>query len=136
LGLLERAELAGQRTPYYTPELQYRRLLALAQLTPTALPADDRGLLLRAQAALKQGDGLRGAQYLDAAEEKEKPHWNYLRGMAHRSQQEYREAAECFQKAMEYDPKACAAALEECYREQGDYKQAYHYACLLREMGK
>lgn len=134
--LLDQAELAGKRTPYYTPELQRRRLLVLAQLTPTVLPADDRELLLRAQAALKQGDALRAAQYLDAAEEKETPHWNYLRGMAHRAQRQYPEAAVCLQKAMECDPKACTAALEECYREQGDYKQAYHYACLLREMEK
>ena len=48
LELLNRAQEAGERTPYDTPELRRRRLLALAQLKAVELPPDDRELLLRA----------------------------------------------------------------------------------------
>ncbi len=134
--LLERAAAAGQRTPYYTQELERRRLLILAQLVPMVLPADDRELLLRSELALRQGDTLRAAQYLDAAEEKETPRWSYLRGKVYHAQQDHRKACDCFRKAWEYAPKSCAAALEDCCRELGDYKGAYHYACVLRDMEK
>ena len=133
--LLDRAKKAGKGTPYYTQDLERRRLLSLAQLTPTVLPDDDRELLLRAEAALAQEDGIRAAQYLDAAQDKQKPRWNYLRGKAYHLQKDYQQAYDSFQKAWEYAPKSCAASLEDCCRELEDYKGAYHYACLLRDMG-
>lgn len=132
--LLQRAQAAGERTPYYTQDLERRRLLALAHLEPTALPVDDRELLLRAESALSRGDARRAAQYLDAAQQKQTTRWNYLRGMVCCSLAEHEKAFGHLQKAWDYDPKSCASALEVCCRELEDYKGAYHYACLLRDM--
>lgn len=134
LELLERAKAAGEKTSYYTPELERRRLLSLARLTVVELPTDDRELLLRSEAALKQGDHCRAAQYLDAAQNRSDPAWNYLRGQAYLSNREYARAQTCFEAAWDHAPKACAAFLEQCCREQEDFKGAYHYACRLREL--
>lgn len=132
--LLERAAQAGTQTPYYTRELERRRLLALAQITLMLPPPDDLELLLRAQNALEQGETLRASQYLEAAEEKESPRWRYLQGRVSCARGDYRQAFDCFQDAWNYDPKSCAAWLETCCRELEDYKGAYHYACLQRDM--
>lgn len=132
--LLQRAKLAGEKTVYYTRELERRRLLALAQIMLVFLPADDLELLLRAEAALSQGDLLRAQQYLEAGEEKEAPHWQYLMGSVYQQRGAYEEAANCYRMAWDYAPMACCQRLEVCCREMGDYKQAYRYACLIREM--
>lgn len=132
--LLQRAEKAGERTPYDTPELHRRRLLALAQLQAVELPSDDRELLLRAEAALKQGNYPRAAQYLDAAQDHQEPHWNFLRGEACVGMREYHCAVGYYEKARPYAPGRSIAALEVCYREMEDYKSAYQYACMLRDL--
>lgn len=134
LELLHRAEEAGERTPYDTPELRRRRLLALAQLQEVELPPDDRELLLRAESALGKKNFSRAAQYLEAAQNWETPKWNFLRGEVCRGIKEYQSAVAYYEKAQAFDPKLCTAALEECYREMEDYRSAYQYACLLREL--
>lgn len=134
LALLEQARGAGERTPYYTPELERRRLLSLALLTPAELPGDDRELLLRAERSLTQKDYQRAAEYLQAAQNRQSLLWQYLRGQTHLALQEYPQAQRCLEAAWDHDPKSCAAALEQCCREQEDFKGAYHYACRLREL--
>lgn len=135
LRLLE--SLGPMESGYCAGELERRRLLLLGTLRPgadvcSALPALDRELLLRAGDALNRGDLNRAAQLLDAAENREEPRWLYLRGQVHMAAGEYREAAAVLLQAEAAYPRECAAGLERCFRELGDYERAYHYACKQR----
>ena len=123
--LLDRA--AEIQTCYLTPELKQRRLLLLAEVSqePVALPINDRPLLCRAQNALKEGNATRCVALLEACEDRENVRWKYLRAEAAFALEDYAVAAE-------YYPAACYARLEACYRNLGDYKLAYEYACKQR----
>lgn len=132
--LLDRAAESGGQTPYYSAELERQRLLLLAQLGETTLPADDRELLLRTEMALSQNNPHRAGQYLDATEDQSSRKWNFLRGQVYLSQEQYADAVSCFEAALDAYPKACCAYLEQCCRELDDYKGAYFYACKLREL--
>lgn len=132
--LLAKAEQAGERTPYYGPELQRELALLLAQVKEnTELPVDDRELLLRAKKALVEGDPVRAGSYLDAAEDQTTAQWNFLRGESHFASGGYDRAAACYRLAEERYPKETARRLEACYRSLEDYKLAYYYACKQRE---
>ena len=133
LELLERAAEAGKQTPYYTEELERRRLLLRARLTPTEFPVDDTELLLRANAAIHAGKPEEAVRYLEAAQVRSGLYWNYLRGQSYLGIGDYAKAQACLEAAWEYDPRTCAALLEQCCREQEDFKGAYRYACFLRE---
>ena len=63
LELVEKVAQAGAQTPYYTMDLERRRLLLRAQVAPTELPADDLELLLRAETALNRGEPEEAARY-------------------------------------------------------------------------
>jgi transcriptional regulator with XRE-family HTH domain len=137
--LLEAAEQAGKKTAYYTPALERERLLLLYQAQPAeaakiaaGLPADDRELLLRAQAYL---DGQEYGQCCDAlsAAQIRDARWHYLYGQALMGLKQYTQAVEHFIGAEEDYPQDCARALETCYRELEDYKMAYLYACKQRK---
>lgn len=133
--LLQRAQQAGNATPYWDKALNREYLLLLAQASPeqeTDLPEDDRELLLRAKWALDQRDPLRCAQYLDAAQNTGGAQWNYLRGDAYFMQKQYAQAAECYRLAEDSYPKETAPRLEQCYQAMEDYKMAYFYACKQR----
>ena len=132
LELLNKAAEAGAQTPYYTEELERRRLLLRAGLTPTELPADDRELLVRAENALNLEKPEDAARYLEATQVRSGPYWNYLRGRAYLGCGAYKEAQACLEAAWDHAPRACAILLEQCCREQEDFKGAYHYACILR----
>lgn len=123
--LLEQAEKV--ETCYRTPELEQRILLLLAQVSqePVALPVDDRPLLYRAKIALQNGNAPRCVVLLEACEEHTHTQWRYFRGEAAFQMQNYEEA-------IQYYPPDCYARLEECYRNLGDYKMAYEYACKQR----
>lgn len=125
--LLEEAQNAAKTTCYEIKELEQRRLLLLAQISrdPVELPADDRALLYRARMALQSGDAARCVTLLNACEEQERSEWRYLRAEAAFQMKDYALAAE------HYLPD-CYARLEECYRNLGDYKMAYEYACKQR----
>lgn len=138
-GLLERAGEDGSKTPYYAPELERRRILLLAQAAPEEtlelakrLPPDDRELLLRAEAAMAEGDTNRAGVCLDAAQNREDPRWQLLRGEVWFLRGEHHRAAECFRLAEAAYPRQAAARLEVCYRELGDFRLAYEYACKQR----
>lgn len=133
LELLEKAGEAGKLTPYYTKETERQRLLLRAQLVPTELPVDDRELLLRAEAALNDQKADEAARYLEAAQNRSGLRWNYLRGKAYLLSGDYANAQTCLEASWEHDPKSCAAMLEQCCREQEDFKGAYRYACFLRD---
>lgn len=133
LELLQKAVAAGKQTPYYTKDLERRHLLIQAKLIPTQLPVDDRELLLRAEAALKQKNPEDAARYLEAAQIRSGSYWNYLRGQTYLLCGDYSWAQTCLEAAWDHDPQTCAALLEECCREQEDFKGAYRYACFLRD---
>lgn len=135
LDLLKRAE---ERETPQTAHLRRKRLLLLARAggDPVEicglLDSLDEELLLRAGSALERGEGARAGELLEAAENKTAPVWNVLRGDAYALQEQYAEAARCYHRAEAAHPEMTAPKLERCYRELGDYKRAYEYACRQR----
>lgn len=130
--LLTRAGEAGEKTPYYTPETERRRVLLryeagipAEELAPL-LPSSDREFLLRAEAALQRKDYGRCQQFLDCCAE-ESMDWRKLYAEALFAQGKFVAAAEHY-KQCEETPSICAR-LETCYKELEDYKMAYYYAC-------
>ena len=93
-----------------------------------SLPSLDEELLLRAEAALREGKTDRSRCLLDAAEDQEIPRWNLLRGRAYMAEGQWSKAAACLEKAGEEDL-SVIGLLEVCFRELGDYRRAYEYAC-------
>lgn len=131
--LLERA--AEMKPAYCGRELERRRLLLQARLDSAAaaqLPSLDEELLLRARSAMESGNAPRCAALLEAAEDRENAEWYFLRGEAYLAAEDYRPAADCYHRAEETYPKKTASRLEQCYRELGDFKRAYEYACKQR----
>ena len=116
------------------PRLRREKLLLQARIPGAdllriceALPSLDGELLLRAEAALEAGNRQRCRRLLDAVEDRKGPRWNLLRGRLHMKEKQWSEAASCLEKAGE--EAAVMALLEICFRELGDYKRAYEYAC-------
>ena len=133
LELLTRAE---QNTGYCREELERRRLLLLGRIpgkkVAAQLPSLDEELMLRSEEAFAVKDYRRAEQLLDAAQDRESPRWNLLRGRIFVKRGNFREAADCLQKAEDTYPKAAYPLLERCFRELEDYKRAYEYACKAR----
>lgn len=128
--ILSKAETA---LPYCGRELGRRKALLLARLGSTDMPDMDEELLLLAQAALHSGDALRAGHLLDASEVQSAPRWQLLRGKAAMAQQKWEDAAGYLKNAESAYPEECAADLEICYRELGNFKLAYEYACKRRK---
>ena len=137
--LLERAEIAGSRTPYYTADNERRRLLlayrAGEPVLPENLPDPTEELLLRADAALATKDYAGADAFLAAALTKN-IHWYWLKANLLFAQKQFAEAKPVFESTWEYDPKTCCSRLEDCCRETGDFAGAYFYACKLRELSR
>lgn len=136
--LLSRAAQAGGRTAYYTEDLERRRLLLAyaaepenAQALAPHLPDLTRELLLRGQAALTAGDPRRCLAILGAAESRT-PHVCFFMGKAYLAIGDYDAAAKQLRIAEADLGGAVYPLLEQCYRELGDFKQAYEYACKQR----
>ena len=139
--LLSQAAQAGEKTFYYTPQLERQRLLLCYRADPEqatelagALPQIEPELILRAKAALLAGDGEKCVRLL-TAEPVSTPEGQYLLGEGYRIKGEYTLAVQWYLKAEQAFPRETAARLEECFREVEDYKMAYFYACKLRENG-
>ena len=137
--LLERAEIAGSRTPYYTRDLRRRRLLlahrAGIQITEEDLPDVTCELLLRAELALQAENFARCNALLDCVQEAS-PLWHRLKGEVYFAQKAYAHAKIHFEKAWDLDPRLCCARLEDCCRETEDFAGAYFYACKQRELNR
>lgn len=121
------------------PELNRERLLLLGRIPGTdpeeivrQLPPLDDELMIRAEAALKKGEPVRAVELLAAAENRESSKWNLLQGRALLLQKQYAPAANCLQAAEGSFPEVCWPLLEVCFRELGDFRQAYVYACRQR----
>ena len=125
--LLERIDVSS---PYFTAALRREHQLLLGTLPP----ADDRELLLRAEAALKSENFSRALAYLSAAEDHETDRWNLLCGRTYFAMKHYAKAVPHLQKAENAAPKTCLSALEVCFRELDDFENAYRCACKLREL--
>lgn len=133
LELLETVADLGKSAVYYSADLEQRRLLLLARFPGQVvnLPGLDEALTVQATSALAGGDVQRAAHLLDGAEDRTAPCWNFLRGKCHMALEEFPEAAKCFLAAEgEYN---VLRELEICYREMGDYKNAYIYACRQKD---
>lgn len=128
--LLEKAKVDAA---YLGEELEKKRLLLLGRIggqkVAKDLPALDEELRLRAKEALEAGELNRAAKLLEAAEKQSEPAWQMLRGRIYFAQKKYKNAARCFHGAEKKWPEQTAKWLEDCYRELGDYKMAYEYAC-------
>ena len=133
---LELLEKANVETAYCREALDRRRLLLMGRLSGCRvshlLPSLDEELLLRAEEALEAGKGSRAGALLDAAEEQGDPRWQLLRGNAWLAEGDYPSAVKCFQAAEAAFPRETAPKLEQCYKELGDFKRAYEYACKQR----
>ena len=132
--LLEQAESLGKTAAYYSSDLENRRLRLLAQVpgTRVQLPGLDADLLIYAGAAVTDGDMERARSLLDAVQDKTHPRWNLLRGEIYWQERSYIQAKTCYHAAEDHYPKETAHRLEQCYRELGDFKRAYEYACKQR----
>ncbi|MBR4864533.1 MAG: helix-turn-helix domain-containing protein [Oscillospiraceae bacterium] len=135
--LLEKAWAMGSGTPYFGEALQRRWCLAMyktGQEDPgqlaARLPETETELLLRAEAA---EDLQEKAKLLDAVTAPS-PRCRLLRGLVALELKDYETAAGHLLAAESAYPKEAIPALERCYREQEDYKQAYLYACKLRQL--
>lgn len=121
---------------YCGPEVERRRLLLLGRIrgqkVSASLPSLDEELLLRAEEALGEQNPERAAKLLEAAEDQGSHRFFFLRGQAYLGQKAYAEAAKCLHRAEGADPRVYPL-LEVCYRELGDYKRAYEYACKQRK---
>jgi len=118
--------------------MERQRLLCLGLIpgTDTAaivqqLPSLDEELMLRAEAALTKAEPERAAALLLSVENRESFRWNLLQGKTLLQKKQYVQAAECLQRAENVYPETLSL-LEECYRELGDFRRAYQYACKQR----
>lgn len=139
---LEQAGRAGEHTPYYSPELEQRRLVLCHRAKAEnpedlvdLLPDMDPVLMLRAHAALNAAQYDRCLTFLEAAESRDET-WHYLQGEAYLGKKEYALAAEHFLQAEQGGTQPVYAQLEECYRELGDFEKAYHYIRKSLTAGK
>lgn len=139
--LLQRAAVCGEKTPYLPETLQYRRLLLECRLRPEMagelacqLPSIDAHLQLLAQADLQKQDPKRAAQRLYATQEQTEA-WHFWMAESLYQAGELQKAAEEYRLSETAYPIPAATRLEQCYRGLEDYKQAYFYACRLREYG-
>lgn len=113
---------------YITQPMCDECLLLLAQAgEPEALPTADAVLLARAQLAESPR---RRLELLAAAEDHTTSQWNYLCAEAEFALKRYQEAASHY--ALADQTPAVLARQEDCFRELGDYKQAYEFACRRR----
>ena len=133
--LLEEAEgIAGRY-----PGMERQRLLLLGAVLGqnlgeivAHLPSLDEELLLRAEAAMEQRDYVRASALLQTVEDRETLRWHFLRGQLLFRQKDYAAASEHLRKAEKAYPDMCIPPLEICFRELGDFKMAYEYACRQR----
>ena len=130
--LLLRAEEAAGQTPYYTKEMERRRLSLLFLARPDKgceigklLPPDPERTLLLAAANPE-----RAGVILDS-DPQDSQMWHFLRAEAYFVQKEYDAALRHYKKSRETD--AVFEKMEACCRELEDYKGAYFYACKRRE---
>lgn len=135
---LQKAAASGSCTPYYTPELERKRLLLLFRADPAqaaqiaeSLPSLEEEVQLRATALLERKDYTACARLLDAFPAEE-PGYHLLRGDCAFAMEQYQTAITHYERVEEALPYVVWPKLENCYRALEDYKMAYEYACKQR----
>ena len=123
-------------TAYLTEDLNRRKLLLLGtvpgQKIARQLPGIDEELFLRAEESLAEGDFPRAVHLLEAMEHRDAPKWHLLRGKVCLKEAQWEAASEHLTKAENAFPKEAYPLLETCWRELGDFRKAYEYACKQR----
>ncbi len=125
-----------QQVDSRNPDIRRRKQLLSARL-PGAdpvqlcqeLPSWDEEVLFRAWGALEAAQPERCLALLLTADDKNSPPWSLLMGKCLLARNEYAAAAEHLHRAEAAHPGETVPLLEQCYRELGDYKMAYAYAC-------
>lgn len=121
-----------EKSLFWFPELKNRRMRMCGRLLEPVkeeeLPDIDEELMLHGRVALTAGKCSDAARYLDAMQLRSTPEWNLLRGKAAFGQKNYASAIPFLRSAEPGFPLETIPMLEECYRELGDYKNAYFYA--------
>lgn len=114
---------------YITEEHHYRcRVLLGMAGEHSSLESDDDGLIVRARQC---HDPVRRLEILGAVEDQSRDACNLLRAEALFELKRYQDAAKHYLLAQQN--RKIYERLELCYRELGDYKQAYEYACRQRQ---
>ena len=123
-------------TAYFSEELRRKKLLLLGTVPGVSvtkeLPGIDEELMLRACEAFSASELHRSCHLLEAMEDHSCPQWHLLRGKIAQQELQWETAAKHFLLAEPAFPKECCSRLEICYRELGDFRQAYEYACKQR----
>ena len=111
-----------------------RRLLLLSRAgadpvkLAQALPDLDAVLLLK----LRSQPAKRQLALLAGIENRDLPQYSLLLGKAHFALKDYAAAVPPLQQAEASFPREVRPLLETCFRELGDFRQAYEYACKQR----
>ena len=131
-------ESTDTRGVYCGEALNRQRILLLGRLKGkqplcSQLPSLDEELKLRAAEALRKGDVRRSAHLLESMQRRDTPEWMLLRGKAYLAENAYQDAVACLQPAEEAFPEEVIPMLETCYKELGDYKLTYLYACKQKK---
>ena len=134
--LLNRADETARTALYMNEELTGKILLLKSRLKSAdleeicrRLPSLDEEVILRAKGAMAVEEYVRALHLLESVEDKSRADWNFLRGELYLIEKDYMQAAKCFHQAEEVMGQAAFSKLEICYRELGDYRMAYAYAC-------
>ena len=134
--LLNRADETARTALYMNEELTGKILLLKAKRKNVdlkeicrRLPSLDEEVILRAKGALEAEEYVRALHLLESVEDKDGADWNFMRGELHFIEKEFQQAAIYFRKAEESLGEVVFPKLEICYRELGDYRMAYAYAC-------
>lgn len=113
---------------YLTTELRQHCRVLLGMAGENIVPENgDEVLLVRARQCR---DPERRLEILAAVEDRTQPRWTLLQAQALFDAKRYEEAAESYRQAL--PSREVFEKLEVCYRELGDYKKAYEYACKQR----
>ena len=134
--LLHRCRNVVKSCPYLRDELERRWHIAMAlgavgpeRIAMTEkIPVQEEVLLLRAEAALEQGQYEQAEHYLECSRNRTQSQWKYIRAEVYFRQQDYQSALGYYHGAEREMPEKTIPKLEICYREVGDYKMAYVYA--------
>jgi transcriptional regulator with XRE-family HTH domain len=114
---------------YITADLRYRcRVLLGMAGEKILLEADEEAILVR---AMQCNDPQRRLAILELADDKTSSVWKLLKADALLEEKRYQEAAQYY---LTIPPSGeVYEKLEVCYRELGDFKLAYEYACKQRQ---
>lgn len=119
----------GENCPYYTWELERRRMILRVRAGLDREIPREETLLLRAEAAVKEKRFPDARRYLEGMDDRETV-WYYLMGEALFGLKDYAGAAECYHRAEPTMGRAVRRRLQLCYAELKDFEKAYRYATM------